>query len=110
MFDKAKQYIKEKINGTPEEQEQELKATTSRKDRRTADRAQKDLIGQLGCFYEFLSKSPQPSDEDVRRKFKYLNDRWIQYCRRNKFTKEAELAFATQVHAVWEKGKKKEQN
>lgn len=34
----------------------------------------------LGNFYEFLSKQPQPSDDEVRDAFISSNDKWKQYC------------------------------
>lgn len=34
----------------------------------------------LGNFYEFLSKTPQPSTEEVREAFVSHNNRWKRYC------------------------------
>ena len=39
------------------------------------------VLGKLlGDFYEFLSKCPQPTDNEVRNNFISSNNKWKQYC------------------------------
>lgn len=54
-------------------------------------------------FYEFLEKSPKPSDEEVRNEFIKREQRWKQYCVTHKLTEEASLLFNKEVSISWEK-------
>lgn len=39
------------------------------------------MLGSLlGDFYEFLSKQPQPTDNEVRSNFISSNNKWKKYC------------------------------
>ena len=59
-------------------------------------------------FYEFLEKTPKPSDEEVRNEFIKREQRWKQYCKTHKLTEEASLLFNKEVSISWEKRYKKQ--
>lgn len=61
------------------------------------------LADQLGRFYEFLSKMPQPSDEEVRSEFKQREHCWKQYCAKKQLSKTAYSLFNEQVAQLWRK-------
>lgn len=54
----------------------------------------------LGDFYEFLSRSPQPTDEEVRATFTSSNNRWKKYCRIHKLM-NADHLFVLNVQEAW---------
>jgi len=61
----------------------------------------KKLIDTVQIFCRFLEKQPKPSDDEVREKFKDLNDRWVKYCIANKFNPRASLLFNQSVAHLW---------
>lgn len=60
------------------------------------------LANLLGNFYEFLSKSPQPSDGEVRKAFTSYNDAWRRYCATNKLMNSYHL-FNLNVSEAWKR-------
>lgn len=64
------------------------------------------LATLLGRFYEFLSKKPRPSDEDVRKRFAQDNSVWQKYCLTHQLINATHL-FSTNVREAWEKHKTK---
>lgn len=54
----------------------------------------------LGDFYEFLSMSPQPSDEEVRSRFIADDAKWRKYCSIHELMNANHL-FALNVREAW---------
>lgn len=52
----------------------------SRRNRRAIDKHLNELGIILSRFYDFLSKSDKPSDEEVRNKFIEYEKEWLSYC------------------------------
>lgn len=59
------------------------------------------LANVLGSFYEFLKRSPQPSDNEVRASFKRHDHIWKQYCVEKQLNKSANDLFIRQVALLW---------
>ena len=59
-------------------------------------------------FYEFLEKTPKPTDEEVRNEFIQREQGWKRYCAIHKLTEEASLLFNKEVSISWEKRYKKQ--
>lgn len=79
---------------------------SSKKTHKTAEQVAcekhtKTLVSMVQSFCSFLEKQPKPSDEEVRAKFKNLNNRWIQYCVSNHFNPRASLLFNQEVAHLW---------
>lgn len=63
-----------------------------------------DVFGNiLMRYYEFLEKTPKPTDDEVRDEFIKREQRWKQYCKSNHLTEEASLLFNKEVSQSWEK-------
>lgn len=60
------------------------------------------LANLLGDFYEFLSKSPQPSDEEVRTEFTSSNNKWKMYCNIHNLM-NADHLFMLNVQEAWKR-------
>lgn len=56
----------------------------------------------LGDFYEFLSKFPQPTDEEVRHKFTSSNNKWKQYCQSHQLMNMSYI-FVLNVQEAWKR-------
>ena len=56
----------------------------------------------LSNFYEFLSQSPQPSDDEVRIAFINGNTQWKQYCTIHKLMNMNHL-FVLNVKEAWKR-------
>lgn len=54
-------------------------------------------------FYEFLEKTPKPTNEEVREEFINRETRWKKYCKSHQLTEEASLLFNKEVSISWEK-------
>ncbi|MGL5690379.1 MAG: hypothetical protein ACRDD8_06090 [Bacteroidales bacterium] len=67
------------------------------------------LAELIGGYYQFLSGTPQPSDEDVRSEFIRRRNKWMHYCRSNGLSAEAENAFTKEIKAAWEHKKTQSQ-
>lgn len=65
------------------------------------DRHTKTFATTIQEFCTFLEKTPKPSDDEVRTKFKDLNNRWIRYCVANHFNPRASLLFNQEVAHLW---------
>lgn len=53
------------------------------------------MLGSLlGDFYEFLSKQPQPTDNEVRSNFISSNNKWKKYCKVHKLMNSGSLVCA----------------
>ena len=61
------------------------------------------LANLLMGFYEFLERTPKPSDEAVRMRFVIDERRWKNYCSQNHLNEEASLLFNKEVSISWEK-------
>lgn len=61
-----------------------------------------NLAAILGDFYEFLSKTPQPTNEEVREYFTTCNNRWEKYCRIHKLMNVDHL-FKLNVQEAWKR-------
>lgn len=70
--------------------------------RKESERHSNMLANLLGDFYEFLASKPQPSDEQVREKFKSSNKRWKQYCSFHKLM-NADHLFDLNVSEAWKR-------
>lgn len=68
------------------------------------------LADVLGRFYEFLAKSPQPSDEEVRASFKQHDHIWKQYCAKKQLNASANDMFKFQVAQLWNRNKAQNSN
>ena len=79
----------------------------TRRIKRAQERASQRHFNVFGLilmgFYEFLEKTPKPSDEEVRNEFIKREQRWKQYCKTHKLTEEASLLFNKEVSISWEK-------
>ena len=60
------------------------------------------LANLLGDFYEFLSKTPQPTTEEVRATFIESNEKWQRYCKFHKLM-NVEHMFSLNVREAWNK-------
>lgn len=60
------------------------------------------LATLLGNFYEFLSKQPQPTDEEVRETFISSNEKWKRYCKNHELMNMDHL-FVLNVKEAWER-------
>lgn len=61
------------------------------------------MLGSLlGDFYEFLSKQPQPTDNEVRSNFISSNNKWKKYCEVHKLMNSDHL-FVLNVQEAWKR-------
>lgn len=60
------------------------------------------LATLLGDFYDFLSKTPQPSDAEVKECFTKSNNEWVGYCESNKL-KNLNHLFVLNVQEAWKR-------
>lgn len=60
------------------------------------------LATLLSSFYDFLSKTPQPSDREVREHFTTNNEEWVKYCESNKLINLNHL-FVLNVQEAWKR-------
>lgn len=61
------------------------------------------MLGSLlGDFYEFLSKQPQPTDNEVRSNFISSNNKWKKYCKVHKLMNSDHL-FVLNVQEAWKR-------
>lgn len=60
------------------------------------------LATLLGNFYEFLSKQPRPTDEEVREIFTSSNEKWKRYCTIHKLMNMDHL-FVLNVQEAWKR-------
>lgn len=72
-----------------------------RKQQRIAEKHFSKLSNLLGDFYEFLEKSPKPSDEDVRNKFIASEKQWKEHCSKHQLKDSAYLLFNQEVALSW---------
>ena len=56
----------------------------------------------LGNFYEFLSKHPQPSNEELRATFISSDNKWKRYCTIHKLM-NADHLFVLNVKEAWKR-------
>lgn len=56
----------------------------------------------LGDFYEFLSKTPQPSNDEVRENFISSNNQWQRYCKIHQLT-NMDHFFVLNVREAWKR-------
>lgn len=79
----------------------------SRRQRRAQERAsQKNfnvLAELLMGFYEFLERTPQPSDEEVREEFLTRERCWKRHCSNKQLSKQASLLFNQEVAQSWQR-------
>lgn len=76
-----------------------------RRQRRAAQSHFAVLADTLARFYEFLCKSPQPSNEEVRATFKQQEHSWKQYCVKKQLNPSAYTMFNKQVSQLWNRRK-----
>lgn len=85
---------------------------TQRRQRRANERAKMEVTTVLACllgdFYEFLSKTPKPLDEEVRAEFIQSDKKWRKYCHSNKLINMNHL-FAMNVREAWNRHRVKEE-
>lgn len=61
------------------------------------------MLGKLLLdFYDFLGKTPQPTDNEVREHFTSSNDKWHKYCRIHKLMNVDHL-FVFNVREAWKR-------
>lgn len=73
-----------------------------REENRSAQQHQVKLALLLGDFYELLSKTPQPTNEEVREAFIASNTEWQDYCYKNKLMNLNHL-FVYNVKEAWKR-------
>lgn len=56
----------------------------------------------LGNYYDFLSKQPQPTDNEVREEFISSNNKWKQYCKIHQLMNMDHL-FVLNVQEAWKR-------
>lgn len=52
-------------------------------------------------FYEFLEKSPKPSDNEVREEFIKRDRSWRHYCSTHNLNDKAKVLFKQEVSVAW---------
>lgn len=60
------------------------------------------LANLLGTFYEFLARTPQPSDNEVREQFASSDKQWKEYCLSHQLMNTNHL-FVLNVRKAWER-------
>ncbi len=70
-------------------------------DKSAAKRHGRKLKSDLSAFFDFLSKKPKPSDEEIRSEFKKRELDWKAYCVQNKLGIRASLMFNAKVSYEW---------
>lgn len=60
------------------------------------------LATLLGEFYEFLSRKPQPTDDEVRSTFTSSNNKWKRYCKLHELM-NADHLFVLNVREAWKR-------
>lgn len=73
----------------------------SRRNRRALDKHLNKLGIILSRFYDFLSKSDKPSDEEVRNKFIEYEKEWLAYCLKKQLPINLHSEFKHQVSEAW---------
>lgn len=73
----------------------------SRRNRRALDKHLNKLGIILSRFYDFLSKSDKPSDEEVRNKFIEYEKEWLSYCLKKHLSPLLHSEFKHQVSEAW---------
>ena len=79
-----------------------------RKRQRDASKHTNVLAVHLSEFYEFLSSSPKPSDEAVRKTFIRHRNAWHNYCASHKLTESAKDLFVMNVEKAWKRNRAKQ--
>lgn len=77
----------------------------ARRKKREAERHISVLYNLLSQFYEFMSQKEQPSDLDVRLRFKEDDQKWKNYCQKHNLPEQVSNEFNKQVSATWEQKK-----
>lgn len=80
-----------------------------RKQQREGQNHQAMLGALLGDFYEFLSKQPQPTDEEVRATFTSSDNKWKRYCKFHQLM-NADHLFVLNVQEAWKRHTKLPKN
>ena len=61
------------------------------------------VLGTLcGDYYEFLSKQPQPTNDEVRAEFISSNEKWQHYCKVHQLM-NADHLFVLNVQEAWKR-------
>ena len=55
----------------------------------------------LSDFYQFLEKTPRPSDDEVRQTFTHCHKRWKKYCVTKGLSEMMMDEFKLQVSEAW---------
>lgn len=77
--------------------------STARHNRRLGEKHMTKLGDILSAFYGFLSKTPKPSDEEVREYFKRCRSAWTSYATKHNLSDASRNLFTAQVKEVWER-------
>ena len=84
----------------------------TRRTKRAQERASQHHFNVFGTilmgFYEFLEKTPKPTDDEVRSEFIKREQHWRQYCKLHRLSEEASLLFNKEVSVSWEKRYKRQ--
>lgn len=75
----------------------------SHKERKVAEKHNKELNRLLQKFFRFLDKQPKPSDQEVRIEFIRSELAWKQYCSQNNLGIRTSMLFNAKVSYEWEK-------
>lgn len=73
----------------------------ARRKRRESERRFAYFGELLMGFYEFLERTPKPSDEEVRTTFIKTRSKWVKYCVAHQLSKEASDLFTKEVASAW---------
>lgn len=87
--------------------------SNARRIRRKQQRESQNHLAVLatlcGDYYEFLSQTPQPADNEVREQFISSNNKWKQYCNIHELMNVDHL-FVLNVQEAWKRHTQLPQN
>lgn len=79
-------------------------------DKQDTKKHNKKLNDLLSAFFSFLSRSPKPSDEEIRTEFQHKEADWKLYCIQHKLDIRTSMLFNAKVSYEWERKQVKESN
>ncbi len=79
----------------------EKKKKVSYKERKAAEKHNKELSRLLQRFFRFLDKKPKPSDQEVRIEFVKSEMAWKQYCSQHSLGFRTSMLFNAKVAYEW---------
>lgn len=81
----------------------EKKKKVSYKERKAAEKHNKELNRLLQRFFRFLDKKPKPSDQEIRIEFVKSEMAWKYYCFQHSLGFRTSMLFNARVACEWER-------